>query len=132
MIIVNFEIGEVVNVIQDNKVVKGVIRDIFSELNPPILLIDTNEGDLKKVNINHVAKVEDKKVLTDKIEDQKKDVEKSEITITPKQFRDIAIKVIAEETRKMGDSGPILGLATTLIVAKIHRALFFDDNEGEE
>ena len=130
---ISFTIGERVAVIEDNKIAYGVIRKIFSEVIPPVFMVEREDGEIAKVEIDKIAKVEAKDQTEDSSKDQenKDRVEKLEITITPDQFHDITTEIIGEECAKIGPAGLMVGMATGIIMAKIHTALFTDGVEND-
>ena len=130
---ISFTIGERVAVIEDNKIAYGVILKIFPEVLPPVFVVQFEDGNVAKVEIDKIAKVEAKDQIEEPSKDQeiKDRVEKLEITITPDQFHDITTEIIGEECAKMGPAGLIVGMATGIIMAKIHTALFIDGVEND-
>lgn len=119
---VEFSIGDKVVTIKDGELRKGVVKNFFP-VNPPIFLIEFEDGTVEKVLYNNVAP--EPKTETP---EENAPVEKSEITITPDEFREITCRVIAEETKKH----KIVGLAFASIMGKIHRALFVESWENEK
>ena len=128
---ISFSIGERVAVIEDNKIAYGAILKIFSEVVPPVFVVQFEDGNVGKVEIDKIAKIpEDKNLNQDeKIQEERNPVEKAEITITPEEFKRIGARVIAEEVERMGPRGGLLGLAFTVFIAELHRALFIDEVE---
>ena len=130
---ISFAIGERVAVIEDNKIAYGVILKIFPEVLPPVFVVQFEDGNVGKVEIDKIAKVEAKDQTEEPSKEQeiKDRVEKSEITITPDQFHDITTEIIGEECAKMGSAGLMVGMAMGIIMAKIHMALFTDGVEND-
>lgn len=128
---ISFTIGERVAVIEDNKITYGVIKKIFPEVIPPVFVVEFEDGNVGKVDIDRIGKIPEDKDRNheDKIQGDRDLVEKSEITITPDQFKKIGSKIVAEEVEKMGYGGGLLGLTFTIFLAKLHRALFIDEAE---
>ena len=114
-------IGDKVVTIKDGELRKGVVKNFFP-VNPPIFFIEFEDGTVEKVLYNNVAP-EPKTETPEETEP----VEKSEITITPGEFKEIACRVIAEETK----DNKFLGLAFAGIMSKIHCALFVKSWENE-
>lgn len=129
---ISFTIGERVAVIEDNKITYGVIKKIFPEVIPPVFVVEFEDGNVGKVDIDRIGKIpEDKdRNQEDKNQEDNDQVEKSEITITPDQFQDITTDIIGEECAKMGPAG-LVGMAMGIVMAKIHKALFTDEAEND-
>ena len=119
---IDFNIGDKVVTIKDGELRKGVIKNFFP-VNPPVFVIEFEDGSVEKVLYSNVAT--GPKTETP---EENAPVEKSEITITPGEFREITCRVIAEETKKH----KIVGLAFASIMGKIHRALFVEPWENEK
>jgi hypothetical protein len=114
-------VGDNVVVIEEGELRNGVVKNIFDELNPPICVVEFETG-IEKIPFNRVAPAPKKETQ----EEQKRGpVFKSEITITPDEFMKTAMSIIAEETKDF----KITGLACSIIVAKIHKALFLDESK---
>ena len=121
-----FNPGVRVFVIDENhEMKKGVIKAVYESVS--IAIVKFDDGNVEKVNVNCLGICREEPTKTEPSEP----VEKSEITITPEEFRKISSRVITNEIVKMPDSGGLLGLTFTIFVAKLHRALFFDavDND---
>lgn len=117
---VEFSTGDKIVTIKDGELRKGVIKNFFP-VNPPVFVIEFEDGTVEKVLYNNVAP--EPKTETP---EENAPVEKSEITITPDEFREITCRVIAEETK----DHKIVGLACASIMGKIHRALFVEPWEN--
>lgn len=114
-----FENGDKIVIIRDGELRKGVVKN-FYELNPPILSIEFEDGSVEKVFASDVAaepKIEPP-------EKKREPAEKSEITITPDEFREIATRAIAENTNEYKVSA--LAYAYATLIGRIHRDLFFE------
>lgn len=117
------KIGDNVVVIEEGELRNGVVKNIYNEVNPPIYAVEFENG-IEKVPFNKVAPAP----KTETPEEPKREpVEKQEITITPDEFREISCRVIAEETKGFH----IVGLSCSMIIAKIHKALFLDESEND-
>ena len=114
-----FNVGDRVAVVMDDNIVEGKITKLYDELNVAIVTLDTE--DVVKVNFSDMSTIREEKAET-----VKEPVEKSEITITPEEFSNIACKVIAENTDSL-----ILGLEIANVMAKLHEALFVDEGEND-
>lgn len=128
---ISFSIGERVAVIEDNKIAYGAILKIFPEVVPHVFVVQFEDGNVGKVEIDKIAKVEAKDQTEESTKDQehKEPIEKAEITITPEEFRKISVNLVTKEAEKMKPDGMMLGLAFIAFVAKLHRALFIDEAE---
>ena len=102
-----------------NAIKKGVISTVYE--NMEIAIVHFDDGDVGKVDFSHLGIEADTKAQEEKSTEP---VEKSEITITPDEFRDITTKVIAREALKTGDGGMIVTLAFTAFAVELHKALF--------
>lgn len=116
----------VVVIDEHNRVRKGVIVNVHDILE--IAIVKFDDEHVEKVHfsclgIEPESREEPKKAS--------KPVEKSEITITPDEFKKIASRVVAEEAKKLGKDGIMFGLALTIVTAKIHGALFFDEGDND-
>lgn len=115
-------IGDNVVVIEEGELRNGVLKNIFCDLPNPICVVEFENG-TEKVPCNLVAPAP----KTETQNAQKRGpVYKSEITITPDEFQEIATSVIAKETKDFH----IVGVTATIILAKIHKALFLDEGEN--
>ena len=104
----------------------GVINASYEDVE--IAIVKFDDGNVEKVSFDCLGIVPETKVQEEKPNEP---VEKSEITITPEEFKKISAKVITKEVVKMPDGGGMLGLAFSVFVAKLHRALFFDAVEND-
>lgn len=111
-----FNIGDRIVSIKNGNLHSGVVKRVFDELVDPILAVEFDDGTVEKVLARDVAT--EPKTETP----EKEPVEKSEITITPDKFREIACRVVAEECI----DHIMVGVAFTAILGKIHKALFID------
>ena len=111
-----FDIGDKVVKIQDGKLRKCTIKNVYFT-NPPIFAIEFEDGTVEKARRADIAP--EPKVETPK---ETEPVIKSEITITPDEFKEITIRIIAEETKCC----KALGVALASIMGKIHKALFVE------
>lgn len=118
---VKFEIGDKVVSIKDSELLKGVVKNVYP-VNPPVLAIEYEDGTVEKVFYDTVAH-EPKMETQEKTEP----VEKSEITIAPDEFREIASRVIAKETK----DNYLVGYAFASIVGEIYKALFIESYERD-
>lgn len=109
-----------------HEVRKGVINASYEGVEVAIVKFD--DGNVEKVSFDYLGVEPETKVQEEKPTEP---VEKSEITITPDEFKKIATDVVAREVEKMEKGGGLLGITFTIFVAELHRALFFDavDND---
>lgn len=126
MRVIKFREGEKVAVIRDNILKVGVIRNMYVDLKDPIAVVEFEDNEIVKVPVEDIAPYD--QVKEDNIEEP---VEKTEITITPEEFHDITTNIIAEECRNMGILGYHVSLAISLIMSKIHKALFIDGADND-
>ena len=110
--------------IKNGKLRKGIIRNIYADIPTPILVVEFDDGEIEKVYPGDVA-LEPKAEPVKEETKEEKPVEKSEITITPGEFKKIGIKTIM----KFSDNDPIVALCLTTFCANLQKALF--TNEGE-
>lgn len=128
---ITLTIGERVAVIEDNKIINGTIVNIFSEINNPIVVVKTEDGSCIKTPIEKVAKLSEER-SEEKSEDPIQGVkQKTEITITPKEFKEISMKIVSDEMKKLGSDGLMLGIAFTILTAKLHKALFVGEADND-
>lgn len=101
---------------------KGVINATYEEVE--IAIVKFDDGNVEKVGFDYLSIEPETKVQEEKPTEP---VEKSEITITPGEFRKLCTRVIAEEVKNQKEIGGLLGLTFTIFSSELHRALFFDD-----
>lgn len=112
----------------DHTLRKGTLKRIYDSVNIAVVDFDDNEGAFEKVSLDKLGILEEKTETTTEKERPSAPVEKSEITITPDEFRDICSKMVAKDFKSY-DS--IVALTITIAYSKLHRALFFEDPENE-
>lgn len=116
-----FEHGTRVVVIENNQVFRGEIRTSVDALEISTVVME--DGTVKKVPYAYIG-IESEAKAPEK-ETRGKTVRiKSEITITPDEFQKIAVRAVLDKTK----DHPLFGIASTMMVAEIHKALFV---EGE-
>lgn len=130
-----FNIGDHICMIHEDYYLKGVIKNLYPEINTAVIALDDDSRavvntDIVKAKITNLDLDHDYHMSNESIPDLEP-VEKSEITITPEEFRNIAISVIEKNIKKMPEGKGLLGLTFTFFVSDLHRALFFDavDND---
>lgn len=116
--------GDTVAIIEHGEIKKGILKDV-KDLDRPVAIVDF-DGEIRKVLVDDLARVQEE---SEEIQEDNEPVEKSEITITPDQFRDITTSIIGEECAKMGSVGLMIGMAIGIIMGKIHNELFIDEVE---
>lgn len=121
---IEFKPGLRVVVIDEDthEVRKGVINASYEGVEVAIVKFD--DGNVEKVGFDYLGIEPETKVQEEKPTEP---VEKSEITITPGEFRKLCTRVIAEEVKEHKEIGGLLELTFTIFSAELHRALFFDD-----
>lgn len=123
--------GDRVAIIEHGEIKQGIIKDV-KFLDRPVAIVDF-DGEIRKVLVEDLGKVvtdeETSKDHSDHLGDNLE--EKSEITITPEEFRKIGIKIVNEEIDKLGPRGKLLGLSFMIFLAKLHKALFIYEAEND-
>lgn len=117
--------------IKNGKLRKGIIRKIYADIPTPILIVEFDDGEIEKVYPGDVA-IEPK---TERQEDEpvkeetkeKKPVEKSEITITPGEFENIAVDMVVEFAKDKF----MLALALSAFCEELHKKLFSNEAEND-
>lgn len=128
---IKMSIGDRVVMIENHELRRGTIKNIHAELLRPILIVEFDDGEIEKVLADDVAlepKTEVKEDQEVKEEKTSKPVEKSEITITPDEFREISTNLVAEESKQ---GGAMLMMLGTILMSKLHEALFVDEGEND-
>lgn len=116
-----------VGVLENGDIRKGTIKKVHNEFE--IAIVEFEDGNVEKVHFSKLGLLSEEKVQDN--QDPKEPVEKSEITITPEEFKKITSKVIAKEAVKMGPAKGLLILTITLIMAEIHKVLFYDEGNND-
>lgn len=116
-----------VGVLENGDIRKGIIKKVYNEFE--IAIVEFEDGNAEKVRFSNLGLLPEEKVQDN--QDPKEPVEKSEITITPDEFRKIAINIVAKDVEKMGKGRELLGLAFTCFLANLHRALFYDEGNND-
>lgn len=116
-----FKIGDRVVTIENGIVERGVINKIFSEFDTAVVEMDDDTFKKCKLSSLGVERDPEEKKKTDKV------VEKSEITITPDEFRNISARVIAELPSELG----IAKLGFIAFTATLHKALFYTEADND-
>lgn len=123
--------GDRVAIIEHGEIKQGIIKDV-KFLDRPVAIVDF-DGEIRKVLVEDLGKVvtdeETSKDYSDYLGDNLE--KKSEITITPEEFRKIGIKIVDEEIDKLGPGGELLGLSFAIFLAKLHKALFIYEAEND-
>lgn len=123
--------GDRVAIIEHGEIKQGIIKDV-KFLDRPVAIVDF-DGEIRKVLVEDLGKVvtdeETSKDHSDYLGDNLE--EKSEITITPEEFRKIGIKIVDEEIDKLGPGSELLGLSFAIFLAKLHKALFIYEAEND-
>lgn len=125
-----FNIGDRVIVIEDNEVKRGTIKNVYSDLQ--IFIVEFNDGSVGKVVADKIA-LEPKAETTAEAEAQEKreDVPrmKSEVTITPDEFREVVVGALSEYVHNTNDSiveKLEFGIKVIPILTTISARLFYD------
>lgn len=110
--------GDRVGVLLNGEIKKGVVKSVYNDLDYAVVKF---EDGVSKVMLHNIGLLPE-----EKDRDPKEPVMRSEITITRGEFRDIAVKVISNEAKKIGNG--IVGVAFSIFTGELERALFI---EGE-
>ena len=122
---IKMNIGDRVVMIENHELRRGVIRNIYTDIPTPILVVEFDDGEIEKVYPGDVALEPKAEVKEDQeVKEEKKPVEKSEITITPEEFREISTHLVVEESEQ---GGAILIMVGTILMAKLHEKLFVEE-----
>ena len=119
------QIDDKVMTIQDGKCRYGKVYALFDNLNIPIAMVnfenENRDTTMEKVRLADLAIVEEPEVKETATPSML--VEKSEITLTPDEFRATAIKVLVNLTMSKANETP----DTLSVLVALHKALFFTD-----
>ena len=117
-----FEVGDRVFTVEDNKVVYGEIHEIIGG-GSQIVIVKLEDGCLCKMFYHSLAKVQE----NTETETKSEPVEKSEVTITPDEFRKVSAKVAGDFLEGIDNTDQKLEymLITAVFMAKIHNAIFY-------
>ena len=118
----NFKLGDRVMMIRNSKPQYGTIRTIGGNDYETIAIVKLetekpDEVELRKVKVSDL-------ILVEETEAKKSEpIEKSEITITPDEFREIGVKTIFE----LLEETPHVKIAVMTFLVELHKALFFGE-----
>lgn len=107
-----------------NEIKKGVIDKAYFEME--IAIVKFDDGNVEKVPYEHLH-IEPE----NDVQETTEPVEKSEITITPEEFRNISSHVIEEITDKLEDKSGVIGLTMIVFASELHNALFRSEVEND-
>ena len=107
-----------------NEIKKGVIDKAYSEME--IAIVKFDDGNVEKVPYEHLH-IEPE----NDVQETTEPVEKSEITITPEEFRNISSHVIEEITDKLEDKHGVIVLTMIVFAAKLNNALFRSEVDND-
>ena len=111
----------------DNYLKEGTIKQAFDDMQVATVLMDN--GDLVKVKFSSLAILPEKTNQGETPSEATEPIEKSEITITPDEFKEKSVKVISKLSKEVNDSVlPMLGI---MIISRVHRALFLEESEND-
>lgn len=111
---VKINVGDTVAFVQNGVVKNGTVLTCYDFVEPPVFAVKTEEGNIEKMRRNDIYLIPKKE----------EPVEERFVTITEKEFEDIALKVIFDATKNM----QIVGIECAKIVAKIKEELFFKND----
>ena len=128
---IKMSIGDRVVMIENHEIRRGTILNMYVDIPTPILVVEFDDGAIEKVYPKDVAlepKSEVKEDLEVKEEvKEKKPVEKSEITITPEEFENIAVDTVVEVAK----DNFVLAMALSAFCEKLHKKLFAIEAEND-
>lgn len=117
-----FREGQRVVTIVDSELKEGVIVTLYETAKVAIVKFDDRH--VEKVHFSDLSIPPQKE--SEPVEPVKV-VEKSEITITPAEFREICTSVAVEESK----GNDLIGFAFAIFSAKLHSALFLDEGDND-
>lgn len=114
--------------IKNGNLRKGIIRRIYADIPTPILIVEFDDGEIEKVYPGDVALEPKTEVKEDQeVKEEKKPAEKSEITITLEEFREISVKTAI----KVSDGDFKLGLLLSMFSSDLAKVLFEYEGDNE-
>jgi hypothetical protein len=119
---ISFGIGDKIVSIKDGELRKGVIKNFYPMVTPPVFAVEFEDGSVEKVLYNNVAKEPETET-----QEENEPIQKSEITITPDEFQEIACRVIIETSRNNTRAAS----AFTRLIGRLHKALFVEPWEND-
>ena len=119
---ISFGIGDKIVSIKDGELRKGVIKNFYPMVTPPVFAVEFEDGSVEKVLYNNVAKEPETET-----QEENEPIQKSEITITPDEFQEIACRVIIETSRNDTRAAS----AFTRLIGRLHKALFVEPWEND-
>ena len=119
-----FKIDQKVYVVDNGELIPGTIHTVYESLGYALVRFDNDE--LQKVMLERIA------VMTEEKETEKpsEPVFKSEITITPEEFMNIASSIVADEAKETENPIIFMG-ACSILMSKIHKALFLEGSDDD-
>lgn len=112
---------------ENNELKEGTVKEAYDDLKVATVLIDN--GDLVKTRFTDLAILPEKVTQDEKPAEETTEttapIEKSEITITPDEFREKSVKVLSKLSKEIGE--PMLPMVGIAIISKVHKALFLDE-----
>lgn len=126
---VKFEIGDRVTLILDNEMCKGNIERLHVDLPRPVAIVTLDDGRTTKAYVTDIIPESNVAKEPEKVQEEKptEPVEKSEITITPEEFR----KKSTDLAHEMAKGKPLVEIAIIMFLGCLHKALFFDAVEND-
>lgn len=126
---VKMSIGDRVVMVQNHELKRGTIKNIYTDLIRPILVVEFDNGEVEKVYPEDVAIEPKAEVKADQeVKEESTSKQKLEITITPEEFRKISVETAIE----FADDDFILLTCLVAFSAKLSTVLFKDDSEYEK
>lgn len=129
-------VGDRVVKIEGGRMIRGVVKKVLLE-DPAQLLVEFEDGTYGKPRADEIAlepkaqTAAEQKAEEPKVEESRESEEEilfsKTITISLGEFRNIAVRTIAERTR----DNFMLGLVMTKIISEISAALFLTEGEDD-
>ena len=128
-----FETNDRVIMVEDGKIRHGVIDHVFESV-PKMVVVKFDDGEIEKVNIQHLAiepveKKEEPKVEEPKVEEKKERTDRV-ITISESEFTQKMAEMTVENFIMKKDAPPEALVACTLLVAMVHEKLFDESDSN--
>ena len=108
--------------IENGAIKNGIVRKCFYNMNPPVLLVEFDDGHVEKVRPEKLALAPKTEEPT---EEPREPILKPEITITPDEFRDIGLDLLTDSIMKTKDIE--FGIKASMFLAQLQKALFIDE-----
>ena len=125
---IKMSIGDRVVMIENHEIRRGTILNMYVDIPTPILVVEFDDGAIEKVYPKDVALEPKTEAKEDQeVKEEKKPVEKSEITITPEEFENITVDMVVAFAK----DNFILALTLSAFCEKLHKKLFSNEAEND-